>query len=235
MLPHGGDEHRVGQGQKFVLKIPHHHRRIFHQEGVLFQQARVGHHLTLDPGCGPGQFLREQGPAGRRVHDDPGRLEGRHISLGIRDLHGLGRQEAVAPGGPAAGHIAHLEGHHRAPVAGQDPVDRPGKGDGFGPPAHGLGEAQPQDKRRQEFRQALGGGPPGGALLYRQVDAPGRVHFDEVRDRHALGLGKTQGRGRGLARRVKGHGLGGASSWVTLAWARPPPGPPTPGDGGCPR
>ena len=75
-------------------------------------------------------------------------------------------------------------------------------------PAHGLGKAQAQDKRRQQLRQALGGGPAGGALLYRQVNAPGRVHFDEVRDRHALGPGEPRGRGRGLTRGVYGHGLG---------------------------
>ena len=114
----------------------------------------------------------------------------------------------MAAGGPAAGHIAQHEGHHRAPVAGQDPVDRPGKGDGLRPPAHGLGEAQPQDKPRQELRQALGGGPAGGALLDRQVDAPGGVHFDEVGDRHALGPGEPRGRGRDIARGVHGHGLG---------------------------
>ncbi len=87
-------------------------------------------------------------------------------------------------------------------------MDGPGKGDGFGPPPHGLGEAQPQDKPRQEFRQALGGGPPGGAHLDRQVNPPGGVDFDEVRNRHPLGPGEPGGCRGGLARGVKGHGLG---------------------------
>ena len=77
VLPHGGDEHLVGQGQEFFVKAAHHHRGIFHQKGVLFQQPRVGHHLAAHPGRGLGQLLFQVGPAGRRVHDDLGVLQGR--------------------------------------------------------------------------------------------------------------------------------------------------------------
>jgi len=205
---HGCGQHVLGDLQVMGVEAAANDHGIFHDKRDGFEQVFRIEKLSPDIG---GRFLR--------FFEDQffpqGGIGDHETLLGFGEVifiplngKGLRAHKAVASRGVAAFNIFHLERHDLAAIKRQQPVDRPGKAQIVGGPAHGFAKRNRQKKAFEEVRQQVGGRLSGNRLARTQIFAlVGRDRF-ELRDFQSLSPGKSQrGFGR-LAVFIKGRFFG---------------------------
>ncbi len=149
---HGGDQHLLGELQIVAVIASADHRRVLRQvchrlEQVVVVQDPAGHLLGGLPG-----FFENDPPPLLGIGDDEVLSRLGQVILQAPDRRVAGAHEAVAERPVAACDVLDSKGNGLAAVDCDHPVNRPGKAQFKGGPAHGF----PEGNGRNEMHEKLG-------------------------------------------------------------------------------